>query len=302
MEWVLAIRSDLLTPVFKAFTALGYSGFLFIFVPLGYWILNKDIFARAGLWILLSLLLNAYLKYLFKDPRPDSMFRLDPLVGQSYGFPSGHAQIAMVFWFWIAWEARKTWIWILSSILVVGISFSRLYLGVHDMGDVLGGMLIGLLSLILFIFLTTKRFEWWHNLHPIWQVAAIMIIVATFFLTWPGRLPLRFIGLGFLLIGFWIGVGIERKRIFFKKHRDWRRMIASGMLGVISFMFFQEGFLELAETFQGARTIIIIIQALFGGVYTAALAPWMFQLLRLAERQTDDFDLKKPIVNFNRRH
>ena len=286
MEWVLAIRSDLLTPVFKVFTALGYSGFLFVFVPLGYWIIDKDIFARAGLWILLSLLLNAYLKDLLKDPRPDPMYQLDPLVGPSYGFPSGHAQIATVIWFWIAWEARKTWIWILSAILVVGICFSRLYLGVHDLGDVLGGMLIGLLSLILFIFLTTKRFQWWHNLHPIWQVAALIIIVAAFFLTWPGGLPVRVVGLGFLLIGFWIGVGIERKRIFFKKHPDWRRMIASGILGVIAFMVFQEGFRESAETFQGAWITIIIIQALFSGVYVAALAPWIFQRLRLAEKGT----------------
>ena len=284
MEWVLAIRSDLLTPIFKAFTALGYGGFLFIFVPVGYWILDKDIFARAGLWILLSLLLNAYLKDLFKDPRPDPMYYLDPLVGQSYGFPSGHAQIAMVLWFWIAWEARKTWIWISSAILVIGICFSRLYLGVHDVGDVLGGMLIGLLSLILFIILTTKRFEWWHHLHPLWQVMGLMVIVAAFFLTWPGRLPVRFVGLGFLLIGFWIGVGLERKRIFFKKHPDWKRKIASGIIGAILFVLLSKGFQELAGAFPDERTTITILQALFGGVYTAALAPWIFQRLRLADK------------------
>ncbi len=35
MEWAIAMRSDLLTPVFKAFSALGYSGFLLLFVPIG---------------------------------------------------------------------------------------------------------------------------------------------------------------------------------------------------------------------------------------------------------------------------
>jgi hypothetical protein len=293
MEWVLAIRSDLLTPVFKAFTALGYSGFLFMFIPLGYWIIDKDIFAHTGLWLLLSLLLNAYLKVLFKDPRPDPIYQLDPFVGQSYGFPSGHAQVAMVIWFWIAWEARKTWIWILSSILVVGICFSRLYLGVHDIGDVLGGMLIGLLSLILFIFLTTRRFEWWHNLHPFWQVVALMIFVAVFFLTWPGRLPVHVVGLGFLLIGFWIGVGIERKRIFFKKHRDWKRKIASGAVGAILFVLLNKGFRELAGALPDETTTITMLQALFGGVYTAALAPWIFQRLRLADRGKPAVFVKK---------
>lgn len=284
MEWVIAVRSDLLTPLFKAFSALGYSGFLFLFVPLGYWMLSKNIFARVGLWVLLSLLLNAYLKDLFQDPRPDLMYQLDPLVGQTYGFPSGHAQIAMVIWFWIAWEARKTWIWILSSFLVVGICFSRLYLGVHDVGDVLGGIGFGLASLLVFIFLTTNRFDWWHNLHPIWQVAAVVIIEAAFFLTWPGKISVGVVGLGFLLIGFWIGVGIERKRIFFKRHRDWWRIMASGIIGVILFTFLREGFQEVAGALQNGRTTVAIIQALVCGVYVTALAPWIFQHLKLADK------------------
>jgi len=284
MEWTIAIRSDLLTPVFKAFTALGYGGFLLLFVPVGYWILNKNIFARVGLWLLLSFLLNMYLKNLFQDPRPDPMYQLDPLVGRSYGFPSGHAQTAIVFWFWIAWEARKTWIWILSSILVAGICFSRLYLGVHDMGDVLGGIGIGLLSLLLFIVLTTKRFEWWYRFHPLWQVVTLAIIEAAFFLTWPGNLPVSVVGLGFLLIGFWTGVIIERNRIFFQKHHDWWRIIASGIIGVILFMALRKGFQEFAGQFLNIRMTVALIQALILGVYVTALAPWIFQHLKLAGR------------------
>jgi len=275
MEWVLAIRSDLLTPLFRAFTALGYSGFLLMFLPIGYWILSKNIFARVGLWLLLSFLLNSYLKDFFQDPRPDPLYHLDPQVGMSYGFPSGHAQIAMVIWFWIAWEARKTWIWILSSILVVGICFSRLYLGVHDMGDVVGGMGIGLLSLLLFIVLTTKRFEWWHRLHPLWQVVAIAMVEAAFFLTWPGNLPVSVVGLGFLLIGFWIGIIIERRYVFFQKHNDWWRIILSGIIGVIFFMALRKGFQAFAGLFETGRLTVYLIQALFLGVYVTALAPWI---------------------------
>jgi len=176
MEWAIALRNDLLTPVFKSFSALGYGGFLLLFVPIGYWIFSKKTFARVGLWLLLSVLLNAYLKDLFQDPRPDPIFQLDPHVGQSYGFPSGHAQIAVVIWFWIAWQARKRSVWILSSILVIGICFSRLYLGVHDVEDVLGGMGIGLFSLLIFISLTTKKFEWLHNLNTLWQVFSIILM------------------------------------------------------------------------------------------------------------------------------
>ena len=284
MEWAVAMRTDLLTPVFKAFSALGYSGFLLLFVPIGYWIFSKKIFAHVGLWLLLSALLNAYLKDLFQDPRPGPVFQLDPHVGQSYGFPSGHAQIAIVIWFWIAWEARKTWIWILCSILVIGICISRLYLGVHDVEDILGGIGIGLLSLLIFIFMTTKRFDWWHNFNPPWQVLSIIIIEAFFFLTWPGILPGRLIGFGIFLIGFWVGVGIERKRVFFRKHHDWWRVIASGVIGVIVLIALRKGFQTVEGMLESGKMAVALSQAFISGIYMTALAPWIFQLLTLADK------------------
>lgn len=283
MEWAVALRNDLLTPVFKSFSALGYGGFLLLFVPIGYWIFSKKTFARVGLWLLLSVLLNAYLKDLFQDPRPDPIFQLDPHVGQSYGFPSGHAQIAVVIWFWIAWQARKRSVWILSSILVIGICFSRLYLGVHDVEDVLGGMGIGLLSLLIFISLTTKKFEWLHNLNTLWQVFSIILIEAFFFLTWPGKLQGRLIGLGVFLIGFWIVVGIDRKRVFFQKHPDWWRVIVSGVIGLIVLIALRKG-LGMLEI---GRMDIVLTRALISGIYMIALTPLIFQLLKLGDK--DDF-------------
>jgi membrane-associated phospholipid phosphatase len=284
MEWVVALRSDLLTPVFKAFSALGYGEFLLLFVPIGYWIFNKNIFARVGLWLLLSVLLNAYLKYLLQDPRPDPVFNLDPAVGQSYGFPSRHAQVAIVIWFWIAWEARKTWIWILSSILVVGICFSRLYLGVHDVEDVLGGIGIGLLSLLVFIFLTTKRFQWWHNLHFSWQMAGIAIIEAFLFFIWPGKPSISAIVNGVLLLGYWLGVGIERRWIFFQKNRNWWRIIVSALIGVVILIVLRKGIQIVTATLEFERITVASIQAFISGVYMTALAPWIFQRLRLADK------------------
>ena len=284
MEWIVAMRSDLLTPVFKAFTALGYGGFLLLFVPIGYWIFNKNTFAHVGLWLLLSVLLNVYLKDLLQDPRPDPVFQLDPAVGNSYGFPSAHAQISIVIWFWIAWEARKTWVWILSSILVAGICFSRLYLGVHDVEDVFGGIGIGLLSLLIFLFITTKRFQWWHNMHFLWQIVGIAIIESFLFFTWPGKLPRSAIVDGVFLLGFWLGVGIERNWIFFQRHRNWWRIIASGLIGIIILIALRKGIKIVTATLEIERMTAAFIQAFINGVYMTALAPWIFQRLKLAEK------------------
>lgn len=284
IEWAVAMRSDLLTPVFKAFSVLGYGGFLLLFVPICYRIFNKNIFARVGSWLLLSALLNAYLKNLLQDPRPDPVFQLDPAVGQSYGFPSGHAQIAVFIWFWIAWEARKTWIWILSLILVVGICFSRLYLGVHDVEDILGGIGIGLLSLLIFIFLTTKRFQWLNNLHFLWKIVVIAVIEFFLLFTWPGKLSGSVIGYGIFLILFWLGVCIVRSPIFFQKLRNWKQIIASGSIGVIIPIAFRKGIQTVTEILEIGRMTVALIQTSISGVYMMALAPWIFQCLKLANK------------------
>ncbi len=286
MEWAMAIRSDALTPVFKAFSALGYGGFYLLFLPIGYWVFNKRIFARLGLILLFSSLLNAYLKDFFQDPRPDPLFQLDHAVGKSFGFPSGHAQLAVVTWFWLAWEVRKTWVWISSAVLVAGICFSRLYLGVHDLEDVLGGIGIGLLILVIYMFLNRDKYQWQQTIHPVWQLVILGIMEAAFFLTWPGKLPPVALGYGLFLLGFWIGVMMDRQWLFFEKHTDRWRIIVSSTLGIVVFMALNKGFHGISNFFEGAAGACIgIIQALVLGAYISALAPWMFQRLKLAAEQ-----------------
>ena len=43
-------------------------------------------------------------------------------------------------------QVRRTWFWLAAGLLILLISFSRLYLGIHYPQDVVGGLLI--LSLI----------------------------------------------------------------------------------------------------------------------------------------------------------
>ena len=130
VEWVLDIRSDWLTPVFKTATKMGNGTFLFTFTAIGYWVWRREAFARIGVLIGVTIVLNALLKDVIQDPRPDTIERLIPTRG--YGFPSGHAQIAIVLWGWIALELRRPWAWLACSIIATAVIFSRLYLGVHD--------------------------------------------------------------------------------------------------------------------------------------------------------------------------
>ena len=286
MEWVIGIRSEMLTLLFKGFTLLGYSGFLFIFIPIGYWMISKRIFAQVCLLLLLSALLNAYLKDLFQDPRPDPMYHLDPHIGKSFGFPSGHAQMAVAVWLWIAWQARKNWIWVLCSVVVAGICFSRLYLGVHDLEDVLGGVGIGLLTIFIFKVVSSGRLDWRYRQSPIFSVILIISIELFFFLTWPGTIPQELMGAGILLVGFWIGVLIERYGIHFERHHDWWRVILTGVVGMLFFVLVRKGFDIVGSLLKVDTAVAAFGESFVLGIYVAAASLWIFQQFKLANRET----------------
>lgn len=103
---------------------------------------------RVGTWLIAlggGEVLNVFLKYLFARPRP--VF-VDPLlVETSYSFPSGHAMGSLIVYGMLAyfgvlvvksWRAR-TAIICGTSLLILLIGFSRLYLGVHYFSDVIAG-------------------------------------------------------------------------------------------------------------------------------------------------------------------
>ncbi|MCI0470105.1 MAG: phosphatase PAP2 family protein [Candidatus Aminicenantes bacterium] len=83
--------------------------------------------------------------------------------GRSFGFPSGHASSAISLWGAIFLFNRLPWLRIIAVIFILFIPLSRLYLGLHFLADVLGGLLIGLAVLLFFyrfIFLDKKLQAW----------------------------------------------------------------------------------------------------------------------------------------------
>ncbi|MBO6635042.1 MAG: phosphatase PAP2 family protein, partial [Parvibaculum sp.] len=112
LSWVLPLRSDVATTIFNGFTFLGYTPFFLIFLPIGYWLWDRKVFTRLTVLIALVAVMNSWLKDFWQDARPDPAFQLDSdRVADSYGLPSGHAQVAIAMWFWLAYEIRRPWAW-----------------------------------------------------------------------------------------------------------------------------------------------------------------------------------------------
>lgn len=104
------------------------------------------------------------MKPFFQRLRPSRNPELKELVhtvngykGGKYGFASSHAANTMgiAFFLWLLFKKRYTWMWALFIWAIV-VAYSRIYLGVHYPGDILVGMMLGLLSGYLGFSLSKK--------------------------------------------------------------------------------------------------------------------------------------------------
>ena len=109
------------------------------------WLLFATWLIAAGGSVVLILLL----KVLFARPRP--YFEQPLLLETYYSFPSGHAMEAVVLYGMLAYFAvlalRTGWaraaVVFGTSLLILLIGFSRMYLGVHYFSDVMAGFAAG---------------------------------------------------------------------------------------------------------------------------------------------------------------
>jgi len=118
--------------------------FVIAIVPAIYWCVHRKKGAELGLLVLGSAFLNLWIKQLLAWPRP---YEIIPSLGlakeSTYGMPSGHSQLSVVFWAYAVQFLPKKWrVPVLIGVPLL-IGFSRVYLGVHFPSDVLGGYLIG---------------------------------------------------------------------------------------------------------------------------------------------------------------
>jgi membrane-associated phospholipid phosphatase len=137
----------------RFFTFLGTENFYLLILPVLYWCVDAGLGLRVGVVLLLGNGVNEIFKLALHSPRPYWVStQVKPLSAESsFGAPSAHAQNAISVWGISASYVRKPWAWVVAIIIAFLIGFSRMYLGVHFLGDVLLGWLIG--SLILFAIL-----------------------------------------------------------------------------------------------------------------------------------------------------
>ena len=156
------LLSDILTSFLKMITYMGSAWFLgIITLMILCFFKNKFIGIRLGINLFLVSMLNLLLKNIFLIPRPDTLTLISE---NGFSYPSGHAMTSLAFYGFLIYlvyqkmkpSILKKMIILLFILLIFLIGFSRIYLGVHHFGDILGGYLISLAYFILFIKLSQK--------------------------------------------------------------------------------------------------------------------------------------------------
>ena len=148
LYWFESIRMPILDTLMSLITHLGEETFFMVAALYVFWCVDK----RRGYYLLsvgfAGTLVSQWLKIACRIPRP---WVLDPnftivesarAQAGGYSFPSGHTQSAVGWMGGIARFTRRWWLRAVCVVLLLLVSVSRMYLGVHTPADVGVGFVI----------------------------------------------------------------------------------------------------------------------------------------------------------------
>jgi membrane-associated phospholipid phosphatase len=188
MRWGISVilalqKAPWLASVMKASTFLGNKEFFLFVMPAVFWCVDASLGARLAFMLIASNGLNALVKIAFHLPRPYWIdARVKALSSEtSYGIPSGHAMNSISIWGFLASQIRRGWAWVAAVVLVLLVSLSRLYLGVHFPTDVFAGWILGVLLLIAALGIERPAVVWFRK-RTLWQQIALSLVVSLIYM------------------------------------------------------------------------------------------------------------------------
>lgn len=156
------IKNAFLDPVMLVVSYAGEAGAIWILLGIALLFFRKT--RAAGVTLLAALAIYGLvgelgLKHLIARPRP-FLINTDAIVNghapSSYSFPSGHSGTSFAAVTVLFAMIKKKWVGALALVLASVIAFSRLYNYVHYPSDVLCGILLGVLTGLIVVFIIKK--------------------------------------------------------------------------------------------------------------------------------------------------
>ena len=234
-------ESNSIRAIFKAITYLGEPVVFLVIIIILFLTYSKKLAKNLLLSLLFSYYVNEWVKDIFQDNRPVTNF--DPsedygLIEPSYGFPSGHSQTAVSYWGYLGNEFKDKnkykeipIIPVILSCIIFLVAISRVIIGVHDLQDIIGGLLIGIGILLIFIYLEPILTVHFNKLNFIIKIIIAIIISVGLFLVGTLLFPKAGLGLattptpppyadvgayglvGGVILGFGVGYILEQEYV-----------------------------------------------------------------------------------------
>ncbi len=259
LYWLESIRMPVLNECMLIITYLGDQlAFLAVALIL-YWCVDK----RKGCYVLFvgffGTIANQFMKLCFRIPRPwerDSAFTIVDEAKEAatgYSFPSGHTQNAVGTFGCLAITAKKRWRRFACIAVMVLVPFSRMYLGVHTLSDV---VVAAALAVVLIFVLKPLVLD--HDGKYIPILLGVMTLMSIAYLCYVEFFPFpadmegenlssgrenayRILG---ALLGFLVAYPIDQKWLRFPVKAVWWAQILKTVIGLALVMAVMEGLSE----------------------------------------------------------
>ena len=268
--------------LFWFFTYLGEDEFYMIFFGIIIWCINKSIGFWSAAVLLISGLVSGVTKDIFALARP--LMDGKPLL-ESYAFPSGHTLTAVTVWGYLGIRIKKSGFWAWVLVVMVLTPFSRIILGYHYPGDILGGYAMGIPLLLLIVWLSSVFMEkgWGQKFsRPLLLALCLAVPIALTALAPESDMP-KLMG---LLAGAAAGYIIEGDKVRFVPRTSWGFQILKAVIGLAVLFGIVIGLKPLLTADTAAlNAALYFIRYGLVGIWVTLLAPALFVALKLTPRQ-----------------